>query len=102
MLTATGGLRSVNLTWTSPTFSGGTNITGYAIYRGVASGQEVFLASVGNIYTFLDSGLSDGTTYYYRITALNERGEGSPSLEVSATTLGLPGKPVNLSVQPTG
>lgn len=102
LLTATGGLRSVNLTWTSPTFSGGTNITGYAIYRGVASGQEVFLASVGNIYTFLDSGLSDGTTYYYRITALNERGEGSPSLEVSATTLGLPGKPVNLSVQPTG
>lgn len=101
-LAAIGGLRSVNLTWTAPSFNGGTNITGYAIYRGVASGQEVFFASVGNIFTFLDSGLSDGTAYYYRITALNERGEGSPSLEVSATTLGLPGKPVNLSVQPTG
>ncbi len=101
-LTAIGGLRTVNLTWSAPAFNGGMNITGYNIYRGVGSGQETFLVSVGNMLTYLDSGLSDGTTYYYRITALNEKGEGSPSLEVSATTLGLPGKPRDLAVQPDG
>ena len=102
VLAAAGGLRSVNLTWTVPSFDGGSNITGYAIYRGVLSGDEVFLVSVGSILTFQDSGLSDGTTYYYRVTALNEEGEGSASLEVSAITLGLPGRPLNLVASPSG
>ncbi len=102
MVVATGGLRSVNLTWTAPLFDGGSDITGYAIYRGVSPGKEAFLVSVGNILTFQDSGLSDGTTYYYRVTALNEEGEGSPSAEVSASTLGLPGSPLGLTASPSG
>ena len=43
-------------------------------------------------------GLSNGTTYYYILTALNTGGEGSPSQEISATPQSLSVSPQKLTV----
>src|SRR5439155_24651260 len=43
----------------------------YRVYRGTASGGETVLSDAGSVTSFTDSGLPNGATYYYRVTALN-------------------------------
>ena len=57
----------------------------YNVYRGTASGQETLLQSGITTTSFRDTGLTDGTAYYYEVTSVNSFGEGSPSSEVSVT-----------------
>jgi len=83
-ISATAGDTVVNLTW-SPG-AGGTP-TSFNLYRGAASGQESAtpIATVdGTTYSYQDTGLSNGTTYYYNLTATNGIGTGPISNEVSA------------------
>lgn len=56
-------------------------MTGYNIYRGTSAGGESSTADnsspvTGNSYQV--TGLTDGTTYYYEVTAVNAQGEGPP------------------------
>ena len=83
-LQASPGNGSVSLSWTAPTNTGSSGITGYKVYRGTSSGGETFLASVSGT-SYPDSGLANGTTYYYYVTAVNGSGEGAKSGEASAT-----------------
>ncbi len=99
-LSATAGNAQATLTWTSPSDDGGSSITNYVIYRGTTSGGEVILTSIGNVLTYLDTGLSNGQTYYYKVSAINAIGEGSQSDEVSATPGTVPSAPQNLIVIP--
>ncbi len=97
-LTATGGTGQVSLSWTPPSNTGGENITSYKVYRSTASGQETQLTSggcsgLGAVTSCTDTGLSAGTTYYYKVTAVNGVGEGAQSNEASATTSGSSGCP---------
>ena len=73
----------VRLTWQAPTSNGGASITNYRIYRGTSSGNETFYAQVGNVLTFTDANLPNGTRYYYNLTAVNFVGEGASSSETS-------------------
>jgi fibronectin type 3 domain-containing protein len=82
-LVATAGNAQVALSWNSS--SGATR---YNIYRGTASGGETFLTSVTGT-TFNDTGLTNGTKYYYQVTAVNNVGESSRPNEVSATPQGV-------------
>jgi hypothetical protein len=81
-ISATAGDTQVTLSW--PAVSGATS---YNVYWGTssgvttASGNEV--VSVNSPYTH--TGLSNGTTYYYIVTAVNSVGESTASPEVSAT-----------------
>ncbi|HJT09836.1 MAG TPA: fibronectin type III domain-containing protein, partial [Candidatus Nitrosotalea sp.] len=78
----------INLSWTAPTDNGGSPITGYKIYRGIASNGEgtTPIATVSNsTLSYADTGLANGQTYYYEVTAVNSVGESSPSNEASAT-----------------
>jgi hypothetical protein len=81
---AASGSNTVVLTWTTPA-NGGSAITGYKIYRGTASGAETLLTSVGVVNTYTDSTAVNGTTYYYKVTAVNASGESAASNERSAT-----------------
>jgi len=96
-LMATPGDQFVSLSWTAPFNNGGSNITSYNIYRGTASGGETLVKTgvAGTSYT--DTGLADGTTYYYEVTAVNGVGEGGLSNEASALpAASVPGAPTGL------
>jgi hypothetical protein len=43
------------------------------------------LTSVGNVLTWTDSGLTNGSTYWYQVAAVNAADAGPRSNEVSAT-----------------
>ena len=79
----------INLTWTAPT----TNTDGsplylkeYRIYRGTASGGEVFHTGGVAGTVFSDTSCAAGDTYYYQVRALDLLGTASAaSAEASAT-----------------
>jgi fibronectin type 3 domain-containing protein/predicted phosphodiesterase len=101
-LSATGGDTQVTLNWVAPASDGGSAITGYNVYRGTTSGGESLLASLGNVATFLDTGLTNGTTYYYKVTAVNGVGESGDSNEASATPATVPSVPTGLAATAGG
>ena len=73
--TVGGGLDlDINLTWNAPSDSGGDFITGYRIQRSTNAGATftTILANSGtSTRTYTDTNLTPGTTYTYRIAALN-------------------------------
>jgi hypothetical protein len=81
-LMATGGNGQVMLTWTAA-----TGATSYKVYRGTAAGGESATALAAGVTTpaFTDNGVTNGTTYFYEVTAVNAAGESGKSKEVSAT-----------------
>jgi hypothetical protein len=98
---------SVRLTWSAPGGDGGSPITGYNVYQGTSSGQESTtpvnpspLPASATAYTV--SGLTAGTTYYFRLTAVSAAGTGANSRQVSATPAQTtpPGSPTGLISQP--
>ncbi len=95
-LTATGGNAQVSLTWSVPTNNGGSPIAGYKVYRGTSSGGETLLTTLGNVLTYTNTGLTNGQTYYYKVSAVNGVGEGPLSNEASATPSTVPAPPSNL------
>ncbi len=102
-LRAAPGNSQIALTWNAPSTDGGSPITGYKIYRGTAAGGEVFLKAVGNVLAYTDQGLTNGITYYYRVSAVNAVGEGAMSNEASATPsapVTVPSAPTNLKAAP--
>ena len=80
-LTAVGGNASVSLTWqTVP------NATSYIVKRATQTGGPYLTLSTAltaNSYT--DSTVVNGTLYFYVVQAVDSRGPGTDSLEVSAT-----------------
>ena len=79
---------SVALQWSAPVSDGGSAITGYNVYRGTASGGESLLAQVGNVTSYTDASVTNGTTYFYEVSAVNAVGESALSDELSATAAG--------------
>jgi fibronectin type 3 domain-containing protein len=94
---AVAGNGQVAITWTAPTSNGGSSVTGYKVYRGTASGSEVLLATVGNVLTYSDTSVTNGVTYFYKVSAVNAIGTGSQSNEMSAVPKTVPSAPQNLS-----
>jgi fibronectin type 3 domain-containing protein len=91
-LTATGGNGVVHLTWNAPA-NGGSTISNYKVYKGTTSGGETALTTLGNVASFDDTAVSNGTTYYYKVSAVNGVGEGPLSTEASATPVAPPPPP---------
>ena len=83
-LTATAGNAVVQLSWTAPTSDGGSAITGYRVYRGISAGSEAPLQTIGVAAGYADMTAVNGTTYYYKVSALNSVGEGPLSNGASA------------------
>ncbi len=82
-LTATAGNGSVGLIWTAS-----AGATSYSIYRGTAPGAEGATAiGTATSNSFTDTGLNNGTTYYYKVTASNSAGTSGSSNEASATPM---------------
>lgn len=92
---ATAGNGQVILNWAAPASNGGSAITGYRIYRGTTPGGEsaTAIANLGVVLTYTDTGRTNGTRYYYKVSAVNGVGEGTQSGETSAVPATLPGAP---------
>jgi glucan endo-1,3-alpha-glucosidase len=84
-LAATAGTGQISLSW-----SGSSGATTYNVYRSTTSNAEGMTAvSTGLTSTsFTDSGLTSGTTYFYKVAAVNNSGISAQSGEASATVLG--------------
>jgi hypothetical protein len=98
-VTAAGANGAVNLSWSAPASNGGAAVTGYNLYRGTSPGAESPTPVATNItgLSFTDTGLTDGTTYYYTVTAVNAVGISPQSGEASATPQAVaPSAPLNV------
>jgi fibronectin type 3 domain-containing protein len=98
-VSATAVVGSIKLAWSPPSSDGGALIANYRIYRGTTSGGESLLTTVGNTTSYADSAVTAGSSYFYRVAAVNSVGEGPQSAEVSAApiTVTVPGPPQNLT-----
>ncbi|HEX5457855.1 MAG TPA: fibronectin type III domain-containing protein [Candidatus Nitrosotalea sp.] len=83
------------LVWDTPVNA--TGVTGYQLEYKAGTGSYLDLGTIGNLTTFLHTGLVSNTTYTYRVSAINSAGTSSPSNEAAATTLAVPTAPRNLS-----
>ncbi|HSZ59624.1 MAG TPA: YDG domain-containing protein [Tepidisphaeraceae bacterium] len=86
-LQAASGIAQIALSWTAS-----TGASSYNIYRGTSSGGQGASPYATNISTnsFIDAGLTPGSTFYYKVTAVNSIGESSKSGEAFATVVSTP------------
>jgi subtilisin family serine protease len=100
-LTASPGDGQVTLNW-SPS----TGATSYKVKRSLTSGGPyTTIASGIGATNYLDSGLTNGLTYFYVVSAVNSAGESANSAEAFATPAaggggGVPLPPENLTAVP--
>jgi fibronectin type 3 domain-containing protein len=93
-LTASAGSAQVSLTWAAS-----TGAATYNVYRGTSPGAESATAIKTGLTStaFTDSTVTNGTTYYYKVAAVNSSGTSPLSNEASATPNGPPAAPANLT-----
>lgn len=91
------GNRQITLSWNA-SLSGGSPVTGYNIYRGNSSINEKLYAIIGNVTQYTDTGLTNGQTYFYNISAINSYGEGSTTANESGVPATVPTQPQNLKL----
>ncbi|XID92817.1 glycoside hydrolase family 48 protein [Paenibacillaceae bacterium WGS1546] len=93
-LTATAGNAQVSLSWTAS-----AGATSYNVKRATTSGGPYATVATGVTGTsYTDTGLTNGTTYYYVASATNAAGESANSAQASAT----PGAGPTIPAAPTG
>ena len=100
------GSSRINLSWSAPISDGGSRITGYEIEVS-SNGGRTWTVRVSNTRssstTYAHTGLESGTTWHYRVSAINSEGTGEPSNVASETTdIGPPRAPSSLSAVAPG
>jgi hypothetical protein len=76
-------LVSVTLAWDAST---STNVSGYHIYFGGASGAYTNMLDAGTNLVLAISGLATNSTYFFAATAYNAEAESDFSAEISWTS----------------
>jgi hypothetical protein len=68
----------IDITWTAPSDNGGSAITGYLIeYSATSATYNESITALASDTQLAITGLTNGLSYYVRIKALNDVGEGS-------------------------
>ena len=73
--------------------------TSYNVKRATTSGAETTVTNLAST-SYTDLGLTNGTTYYYVVSAVGATGESTNSAEVSTSPTGLPPAPTGLTANP--
>jgi len=101
-LNTTAGDSQVQLGWTAPFSDGGAAISDYLIeYSSDAGSTWSTFSHVASTSTSATvTGLTNGTAYMLRVSAVNSVGTGTSSLTASATPTTVPGAPTGLNSVP--
>lgn len=84
-LTASAANAQVNLTW-----SASTGATAYYVKRSTTTGGPYAQIATPTATSYADNTVSNGTKYYYVVSAYNTYGQSANSAEVSATPVAAP------------
>ena len=95
-LHATGGNAQVNLSWTAS-----TGASSYHVKRSTTTGGPYTQVAAPTTTSDTDTGLTNGTTYYYVVSAVNAAGESANSTQVSATPSSPTNPDVTITIDPT-
>ncbi len=88
-LAGTAGNAQVALTWTAPVSTGGSALTDYLVEYNDGTGWSTFADGTSTTASATVTGLTNGTTYTFRVSATNAAGTGSPS-DTTSTTPAVP------------
>ncbi len=91
-LAATAGNTQVSLTWNAS-----SGATSYNVQRSTTSGGPYTQIGTPTATNYTDTGLTDGTTYYYVVAAANSAGTSANSTQASATPNAAPPVPTGLT-----
>ena len=91
-LSATAGNQQVSLSWTAS-----SGATSYNVMRGSANGGPYTQLAAATTTSYVDTGLTNGTTYYYVVVAVGPAGPSGNSNQASATPMGAAGS-INVNV----
>jgi hypothetical protein len=91
-LVAVAGNGRVALSW-----SASATATNYYVKRSLTSGGGYTTIATNASLTFTNTGLSNGTLYYFVVSAVNVSGSSVNSTEVSATPVAPPAAPTGLA-----
>ena len=102
-LSATEGTAQVDLSWSDPSSDGGSAVTGYKVEQSTDSGLTwaTVVADTGSTSTsHTVTSLVNGTSYSFRVAAVNAAGTGATSSTVTATPRSTSDAPTGLSGTP--
>jgi hypothetical protein len=96
-LSASAGDREISITWNSV-----TGATSYNLYWSTTIGvTKTSGTKISNVTSpYVHTGLTNGTTYYYVVTAQNTYGESRESSQVSASPATAPPPPTGVTASP--
>ena len=94
-LAAVAGNTQVTLTWAAS-----YGATAYYVKRSLTSGAETQIAAPTSS-SFTDTGLTNGTKYFYVVSAYNSYGQSANSAEVNATPVASSPADVTITIDPT-
>ena len=91
-----------NLSWTSVN-DNGSPVTSWTILTFVGGVAQAPITGIAaNATSYQVTGLSNGTTYLFKVLAVNAAGPGSPSKGIQVTPTTTPGVATNLAAAPAG
>jgi hypothetical protein len=94
ILTAVGNTKSLQVTWRPSSISGGTPVTGFQIdYATDDAFTDVQTITVGKVSNATITGLTNATTYFARVRAVNAVGVSGDSSTLSDITYSAPDAP---------
>ena len=96
-VTIKAGPSFIFLRWDPPQTAGGLVIIKYSIYKGENKNGLINIINTTENY-FNDTKVMNGVTYYYAISAVNEKGEGKKSEIISGTPRTSTGKVRNITI----
>jgi hypothetical protein len=94
-LQATAGNAQISLTWNAS-----SGATSYNVKRSTTNGGPYTTIASPTTASYTDTGLANGTPYYYVVTAVNSAGESNPSSQATATPAGTQAN-VTITINPS-
>ena len=102
-LSATAGDSQVSLSWSAPSSNGGSAITDYQVEYKLSVGSSWTVINIGSTATTkLITGLTNGSSYDFKVSATNLAGTGTAFSTTSATPVAAITYVLTYSRQPNG